>query len=105
MQNLCRRVCVDRVVQEQCCVAVLEHNMCTTGINVAKEQGACDSLFASTCESKTTKVRPSALFMCTRMYLCVVCERAVKTKTLCECAHSRKSPSTQSLHSTLITLL
>lgn len=46
----------DRVVQEQCCVAVLEDNMCTTGINVAKDQGACDSLFTSTCETKTTKV-------------------------------------------------
>ncbi|KAM6937287.1 fibulin-1 [Xenentodon cancila] len=45
-----------RIVQEQCCVTVLEDNMCTTGINVAKDQGACDSLFTSTCETKTTKM-------------------------------------------------
>ncbi|KAG7522590.1 fibulin-1-like isoform X1 [Solea senegalensis] len=45
-----------RVVQEQCCVTVLEDNMCTTGINLAKGQGACDSLFANTCEIKTTKM-------------------------------------------------
>jgi len=30
--------------------------MCTTGINTAKEQGVCDTLFTSTCETKTTKV-------------------------------------------------
>ncbi|CAN9498982.1 unnamed protein product [Ophioblennius macclurei] len=45
-----------RIVQEQCCVTVLEDNMCTTGINVAKDQGVCDSLFANTCETKTTKM-------------------------------------------------
>uniref|UniRef100_A0A673B787 Fibulin-1 n=1 Tax=Sphaeramia orbicularis TaxID=375764 RepID=A0A673B787_9TELE len=45
-----------RIVQEQCCVTVLEDNMCTTGINTAKEQGVCDSLFANTCETKTTKM-------------------------------------------------
>ncbi|KAF7225294.1 fibulin-1 isoform X2 [Nothobranchius furzeri] len=45
-----------RIVQEQCCVTVLEDNMCTIGINVAKEQGACDSLLTSTCETKTTKM-------------------------------------------------
>ncbi|XP_050929160.1 fibulin-1 isoform X2 [Lates calcarifer] len=45
-----------RIVQEQCCVTVLEDNMCTTGINLAKEQGACDSLFTNTCETKTTKM-------------------------------------------------
>lgn len=45
-----------RIVQEQCCVTVLEDNMCTTGINVAKDQGACDTLFTNTCETKTTKV-------------------------------------------------
>ncbi|XP_040894238.1 fibulin-1 isoform X2 [Toxotes jaculatrix] len=44
-----------RVVQEQCCVTVLEDNMCTNGINLAK-QGACDSLFTNTCETKTTKM-------------------------------------------------
>ncbi|XP_061917213.1 fibulin-1 isoform X3 [Entelurus aequoreus] len=43
-------------VQEQCCVAVLEDNMCTTGITLAKDQGACDSLFSNTCETKTTKM-------------------------------------------------
>ncbi|KAM8860411.1 fibulin-1 isoform 1-T1 [Synchiropus picturatus] len=45
-----------RVVQEQCCVAVLEDTMCTYGINTAKDQGTCDSLFTSTCETKTTKM-------------------------------------------------
>ncbi|XP_034733993.1 fibulin-1 isoform X2 [Etheostoma cragini] len=45
-----------RTVQEQCCVTVLEDNMCTTGINVAKGQGACESLFTNTCETKTTKM-------------------------------------------------
>uniref|UniRef100_A0A8C4I486 Fibulin-1 n=1 Tax=Dicentrarchus labrax TaxID=13489 RepID=A0A8C4I486_DICLA len=43
-------------LQEQCCVTVLEDNMCTTGINMAKDQGACDSLFSNTCETKTTKM-------------------------------------------------
>lgn len=46
----------DRTVQEQCCVAVLEDTMCTTGSNMAKEQGSCDTLFTNTCETKTTKV-------------------------------------------------
>uniref|UniRef100_A0A8C3A8V8 Fibulin-1 n=1 Tax=Cyclopterus lumpus TaxID=8103 RepID=A0A8C3A8V8_CYCLU len=45
-----------RIVQEQCCVTVLEDNMCTTGINMAKDQGLCDSLFTNTCETKTTKM-------------------------------------------------
>ncbi|XP_008409358.1 fibulin-1 isoform X2 [Poecilia reticulata] len=44
-----------RIAQEQCCVSVLEDNMCSTGINVAKDQGVCDSLLAGTCETKTTK--------------------------------------------------
>ncbi|KAM4618569.1 fibulin-1 isoform 1-T1 [Polymixia lowei] len=45
-----------RIVQEQCCVTVLEDHMCTTGINMAKDQGACDTLFfTNTCETKTTK--------------------------------------------------
>ncbi|XP_073327437.1 fibulin-1 [Pagrus major] len=44
------------IVQEQCCVKVLEDNMCAVGINVAKDQGACDSLLTSTCETKTTKI-------------------------------------------------
>lgn len=47
---------VDRAVQEQCCLAVLEDNMCNSGINMAKTQGSCDYLFANTCETKTTKV-------------------------------------------------
>lgn len=51
----------DRIVQEQCCVKVLEDNMCAVGINVAKDQGACDSLLTSTCETKTTKV---CLYVC-----------------------------------------
>uniref|UniRef100_A0A3Q4ABH0 Fibulin-1 n=1 Tax=Mola mola TaxID=94237 RepID=A0A3Q4ABH0_MOLML len=42
-------------VQEQCCIAVLEDIMCTTGINMAKDQGSCDILFTNTCETKTTK--------------------------------------------------
>lgn len=45
-----------RIVQEQCCTAALEDNMCRTGINLAKDQGVCDSLFNNTCETKTTKV-------------------------------------------------
>lgn len=44
------------IVQQQCCVAVLEDNMCNTGINMAKDQGVCDSLFNNTCETKTTKM-------------------------------------------------
>ncbi|XP_056137305.1 fibulin-1 isoform X2 [Lampris incognitus] len=45
-----------RIVQEQCCVTVLEDSMCTNGINMAKDQGACDPLFVTnTCETKTTK--------------------------------------------------
>ncbi|XP_071378780.1 fibulin-1 isoform X2 [Centroberyx affinis] len=45
-----------RIVQEQCCVTVLEDNMCTTGINMAKDQGACEMLFfTNTCDTKTTK--------------------------------------------------
>uniref|UniRef100_A0AAX7TIC4 Fibulin-1 n=1 Tax=Astatotilapia calliptera TaxID=8154 RepID=A0AAX7TIC4_ASTCA len=45
-----------RIVQEQCCVTVLEDKMCTNGINIAKDQGACDSLFTNTCDTKTTKM-------------------------------------------------
>lgn len=37
-------------------MSVLEDNMCSTGINVAKEQGVCDSLLGGTCETKTTKM-------------------------------------------------
>ncbi|KAG8012826.1 Fibulin-1 [Nibea albiflora] len=45
-----------RTVQEQCCVTVLEDRMCSTGINVAKDQGACDSFLTNTCQNKTTKI-------------------------------------------------
>lgn len=43
-------------VQEQCCLAVLEDNMCATGINMAKTQGSCDDLLVNTCETKTAKM-------------------------------------------------
>ncbi|CAG06344.1 unnamed protein product, partial [Tetraodon nigroviridis] len=43
-------------VQEQCCLAVLQDNMCATGINMAKTKGSCDDLFANTCVNKTTKM-------------------------------------------------
>uniref|UniRef100_A0A673G9M1 Fibulin-1 n=1 Tax=Sinocyclocheilus rhinocerous TaxID=307959 RepID=A0A673G9M1_9TELE len=43
-----------RIAQEQCCTAVLEDNICTSGINMAKDQGSCDALLSSsTCETKT----------------------------------------------------
>ncbi|XP_065133439.1 fibulin-1 isoform X3 [Paramisgurnus dabryanus] len=46
-----------RIAQEQCCAAVLEDNTCTTGINMAKDQGSCDALLSSsTCETKTAKM-------------------------------------------------
>ncbi|XP_068168640.1 fibulin-1 isoform X1 [Antennarius striatus] len=45
-----------RMVQEQCCVTVLEDDMCTAGINTAKQEGACHTLFTNTCETKTTKM-------------------------------------------------
>uniref|UniRef100_A0A672NYB0 Fibulin-1 n=1 Tax=Sinocyclocheilus grahami TaxID=75366 RepID=A0A672NYB0_SINGR len=45
-----------RIAQEQCCTAVLEDNICTSGINMAKDQGSCDALLSSsTCETKTAK--------------------------------------------------
>lgn len=57
MHRLCFVVFLaDRTVQEQCCVTVIEDNMCTTGRNMAKEQGSCYSLFANTCKTKTAKV-------------------------------------------------
>lgn len=46
----------NRIVQEQCCVIALEDKKCTTGINMAKDQGVCHSLLANTCEDKTKKV-------------------------------------------------
>ncbi|XP_047452943.1 fibulin-1 isoform X2 [Mugil cephalus] len=45
-----------RIMQEQCCIAVLEDNMCTSGINMAKGQGACDTLYTNTCDTKTAKI-------------------------------------------------
>uniref|UniRef100_A0A8C6S7H8 Fibulin-1 n=1 Tax=Neogobius melanostomus TaxID=47308 RepID=A0A8C6S7H8_9GOBI len=44
------------IVREQCCVSVQEDNMCSAGINMAKIEGACDSLFSSTCDTKTKKM-------------------------------------------------
>ncbi|KAM6960686.1 fibulin-1-like [Aplochiton taeniatus] len=41
-------------VQEQCCAAVLEDKLCTNGINMAKDKGAC--LVGSTCETKATRM-------------------------------------------------
>ena len=53
----CVGVCVCRIVQEQCCVTVLEDSMCTTGINMAKERSSCyTDQFSNSCDSKTTKV-------------------------------------------------
>lgn len=59
-----------RIAQEQCCVIAHEDNMCTTGINMAKDQGVCDSLLANTCETKTTKVCLYA-YVHMNMFLCV----------------------------------
>ncbi|XP_028815020.1 fibulin-1 isoform X3 [Denticeps clupeoides] len=46
-----------RIVQEQCCASAIEDAGCTKGINMAKDLGACESLFSgSTCETKTSKM-------------------------------------------------
>ncbi|XP_077065877.1 fibulin-1 isoform X3 [Siphateles boraxobius] len=46
-----------RIAQEQCCTTVLDDNICTSGINMAKDQGSCDGLLStSTCETKTAKM-------------------------------------------------
>ncbi|XP_030587201.1 fibulin-1 isoform X2 [Archocentrus centrarchus] len=45
-----------RTVQEQCCETVLKDKMCTNGINIAKSQGACDSLLTNTCDTKSKKL-------------------------------------------------
>nr|XP_015208785.1 PREDICTED: fibulin-1 isoform X1 [Lepisosteus oculatus] len=47
-----------RIAQEQCCMAFLEDNHCTTGINMAKEQGVCDLVLASgsSCERRLSKM-------------------------------------------------
>lgn len=40
---------------------MLEDSACTTGINTAKDQGACESLFSdSPCETRTAKVSYAA---------------------------------------------
>ncbi|CAB1331529.1 unnamed protein product [Coregonus sp. 'balchen'] len=67
-----------RIVQEQCCAAVLEDSICTNGINMAKDQGGCDTQFpGSTCETKTAK-------MCCD---CCLLGRAAQEKGL-PCDHS-----------------
>ncbi|KAJ8373463.1 hypothetical protein SKAU_G00040430 [Synaphobranchus kaupii] len=46
-----------RIAQEQCCMTVLEDTSCSSGINMAKDQGACETLFFdSPCETKTAKM-------------------------------------------------
>ncbi|XP_055761300.1 fibulin-1-like [Salvelinus fontinalis] len=47
-----------RIAQEQCCSAVVGDKLCTSGINRAKEQGACVVPFThgGPCETKTTKM-------------------------------------------------
>ena len=96
----------DRIVQEQCCVKVLEDNMCAVGINVAKDQGACDSLLTSTCETKTTKVCLCVcVCVCVRIHMfvhvCLTSRRRHKRPKKTEWNHRAhpKSPSTQSMHS------
>ncbi|CAB1317003.1 unnamed protein product, partial [Coregonus sp. 'balchen'] len=46
------------IAQEQCCSAVVGDTLCTSGINLAKEQGACVVPFTHVdpCETKTTKM-------------------------------------------------
>uniref|UniRef100_A0A8C7CSZ2 Fibulin-1 n=1 Tax=Oncorhynchus kisutch TaxID=8019 RepID=A0A8C7CSZ2_ONCKI len=67
-----------RIVQEQCCATVLEDSICTNGINMAKDQGGCDTQFpGSTCETKTAK-------MCCD---CCLLGRAAQEKGL-PCDHS-----------------
>ncbi|XP_048013881.1 fibulin-1 isoform X4 [Megalobrama amblycephala] len=44
-----------RIAQEQCCATVLDDNICTSGINKAKDQGSCD-FSGTTCETKTAKM-------------------------------------------------
>uniref|UniRef100_A0A6Q2YHZ5 Fibulin-1 n=1 Tax=Esox lucius TaxID=8010 RepID=A0A6Q2YHZ5_ESOLU len=47
-----------RIAQEQCCSAAAGNTLCTTGINLAKEQGACVVPFTQEdpFETKTTKM-------------------------------------------------
>ncbi|MBN3282048.1 FBLN1 protein, partial [Polyodon spathula] len=46
-----------RIAQEQCCIAAQDDNYCTTGVNLAKQHGECESLFTDTtsCEAKNIK--------------------------------------------------
>ncbi|XP_067236060.1 fibulin-1 isoform X3 [Chanodichthys erythropterus] len=47
-----------RIAQEQCCATVLDDNICTSGINMAKDQGSCgvENFSSSICETKTAKM-------------------------------------------------
>ncbi|XP_066580415.1 fibulin-1 isoform X2 [Amia ocellicauda] len=47
-----------RIAQEQCCATVLEDTHCTTGINMAKDQGSCEVIYRDEthCESKVIKM-------------------------------------------------
>ncbi|XP_048863057.1 fibulin-1-like isoform X1 [Brienomyrus brachyistius] len=46
-----------RIVQEQCCTAKLEDIFCNQGIDMAKDQGACEALLSgSSCETKTARM-------------------------------------------------
>lgn len=56
----------DRIVQELCCETALKDKMCTSGINIAKGQLACDALFINTCDTKSKKV---GFYLCA----CIVC--------------------------------
>ncbi|XP_048869640.1 fibulin-1-like isoform X2 [Brienomyrus brachyistius] len=45
-----------RMAQEQCCASVLERSSCEQGINLALEEGACEVLSGSACETRTAKM-------------------------------------------------
>lgn len=89
----CFVVSPDRIVQEQCCVTVLKDNMCTSGIKMAKDQGACDSLFTNPCETKTTKV---CVYLCVQICVfvyicltnCIFCKQN-RDKTSMKCVHQK----------------
>lgn len=58
-------------------MAVMEASMCTDGINTAKDQRSCDTLFSNTCETKTKKVpfcQPCPTCLC---LLCLFAEKDV----------------------------
>ncbi|XP_039625323.1 fibulin-1 isoform X1 [Polypterus senegalus] len=46
-----------RIMQEQCCVDKIDYNSCMTGVNLAKQQGVCGTVYSdsTTCEAKTIK--------------------------------------------------